>query len=204
MGLFDALSGIIGAGASVAGGIMAGNQSKKAAEIDAAAQQKALDLQKYIFDQTQANYAPWLNIGKQALPQINKAVLKGDMSGFYKSPGYDFRLSEGVKAIDRGAGARGMLNSGARLKALNDYGQGMASAEYGNYLNNLYNVAGLGQTGAAGTANAGQNYAQGGSTALGNMGSARASGYAAAANSLNQGIQGGLKSLYASDPSSWF
>jgi hypothetical protein len=204
MGMWDAIGGIIGAGASIGSGIMAGNQAKKAAEMDAAGQQKALDLQKYIFDQTQANYKPWLNAGKAALPQITKNVINGDMSGFYKSPGYDFRLKQGVQAIDRGASAGGMLNSGARLKALNDYGQGMASSEYQNYLNNLYNVAGMGQTGAAGMANAGQNYAQGGGAALGNMGSARASGYAAAGNALNQGIQGGIASLYGSNPSGWF
>jgi hypothetical protein len=46
-------------------------------------------------------------------------------------PGYQFRLSEGLKALDRQAAARGGLISGSALKASQRYGQDMASQEYG-------------------------------------------------------------------------
>ena len=48
------------------------------------------------------------------------------------SPGYQFRLNQGTEAVNRGAAQTGNLNSGARLLALQDFGQGLASQEYGN------------------------------------------------------------------------
>lgn len=50
-------------------------------------------------------------------------------------PGYAFRLSEGLKAVDRQAAARGGLISGAALKASQRYGQDMASQEFQNAFN---------------------------------------------------------------------
>lgn len=64
---------------------------------------------------------------------------------FQESPDYQFRLSEGLKAIDRGAGARGLLGSGRRLKDLARFGSNLASQEYGNFTNRLLALSGLGQ-----------------------------------------------------------
>jgi hypothetical protein len=47
-------------------------------------------------------------------------------------PGYAFRKAEGEKALQRSAAAKGSLLGGGTLKALADYGQGLASQEYGN------------------------------------------------------------------------
>jgi len=54
---------------------------------------------------------------------------------FQTDPGYSFRLSEGLKAIDRQAAARGGLISGAGLKAAGRFGGDLASQEYGNAFN---------------------------------------------------------------------
>jgi hypothetical protein len=59
-------------------------------------------------------------------------------------PGYGFRLSEGLKALERSAAARGGLLSGGTGKALTRYGQDMASQEFGNAFNRSltqYNAA---------------------------------------------------------------
>jgi hypothetical protein len=59
-------------------------------------------------------------------------------------PGYGFRLSEGLKALERSAAARGGLLSGGTGKALTRYGQEMASQEFGNAFNRSltqYNAA---------------------------------------------------------------
>jgi hypothetical protein len=56
-------------------------------------------------------------------------------SDFQTDPGYSFRLSEGLKALDRQAAARGGMMSGAALKAAGRYGQDVASQEYGNAFN---------------------------------------------------------------------
>jgi hypothetical protein len=45
-------------------------------------------------------------------------------------PGYQFRLSEGLRALENRAAQRGTLRSGATLQALMDYGQDTASQEY--------------------------------------------------------------------------
>lgn len=66
------------------------------------------------------------------------------LSSFRTSPGYDFRMDQGTQAVDRSAASRGMLGSGATLKALTQYGQGLADQEYGNWQNQLAGVANTG------------------------------------------------------------
>lgn len=53
------------------------------------------------------------------------------------SAAYKFRLGQGMEALQRSLGAKGLLNSGNRLTAMNDYAQGEASQEYGNQFNRL-------------------------------------------------------------------
>ena len=56
-------------------------------------------------------------------------------SDFQADPGYAFRLSEGMKALDRTAASRGGLLSGATLKGAQRFGSDLASQEYGNAYN---------------------------------------------------------------------
>jgi hypothetical protein len=50
-------------------------------------------------------------------------------------PGYNFRLQEGMKALQNSAAAKGGLLTGGTAKALNDYAGGSASQEYQNTYN---------------------------------------------------------------------
>lgn len=124
---------------------------------------------------------------------------------FHTDPGYQFTLSEGQKALDRSAAARGGLFSGATLKANDLYNQGAASTEYQNAYNRfqnnrntrynyLSNAAGGGQIANNQVAQAGTQYASniGNAymTGYGNAGQARASGYIGAANSYNGALTG--------------
>ena len=106
---------------------------------------------------------------------------------FTKDPGYDFRMQEGQKALERSAAARGGLQNGGTMKALAEYGQGFASNEYqnaynrfnndqSNRFNRLSSIAGMGQGANAANAQAGQNYA--GQVGNNNMSSANAQGAA--------------------------
>jgi hypothetical protein len=52
-----------------------------------------------------------------------------------QDPGYQFRLTEGQKALERSGAARGVTNTGGTLKDILDYGQRAASQEYGNIYN---------------------------------------------------------------------
>lgn len=55
------------------------------------------------------------------------------------SPGFQFRLGEGLKALERSAAAKGTLLTGGTMKGLTDYSQNKASEEYGNVYNRAYN-----------------------------------------------------------------
>jgi hypothetical protein len=78
---------------------------------------------------------------------------------FRGSDGYQFRLGQGMNAVNGGYAGAGTLQSGAALKAINEYGQNFASNEFGNYLGYLGNQQGVGLSGASALAGVGQNYA---------------------------------------------
>jgi hypothetical protein len=54
---------------------------------------------------------------------------------FQADPSYAFRMSEGMKALERSAAARGGLLSGSTLKGIQRYGQDLASTEFQNAFN---------------------------------------------------------------------
>ena len=58
------------------------------------------------------------------------------------SNAYKFRFNQGLQAQERGAAAKGMLGSGNTLAALAQYGQGLASDEYGNEVSRLGALSG--------------------------------------------------------------
>ncbi len=124
----------------------------------------------------------------------------GNMSRFFTSPDYQFRLQEGQRNIGNSFAARGGAASGNALRALTDYNQGQASGEYANYVNRLFNMAGIGQAGTNAASNAGNNFTNGMSQSNQQMGDARASGVMGAANgvtgAINSGINGWLMNRY--------
>jgi hypothetical protein len=107
---------------------------------------------------------------------------------FQASPGYQFRLGEGIKAVERSAAARGLLGSGATMKGIQRYGEGLASSEYENYANALRSMAGIGQTSVQSTGAQGIATGQGVAQAMTQAGNARASGYANTGAAVNQGV----------------
>jgi len=109
-------------------------------------------------------------------------ALNFDYGGFTETPGYQFRVDQGRQAIERSAAARGGLNSGATMKALQNFGQGMAADEYGTFYNRLGAMSGTGQTQVNSLASLGANSAANQGNSLIQAGSARASGYANQAN----------------------
>ena len=78
---------------------------------------------------------PYIKAGKDAVSesqQLAGSPLNVDVT---QDPGYQFRLSEGLKAVSNSGSARGMGLSGAQLKDLTRYSQGLASQEFGNAYN---------------------------------------------------------------------
>jgi hypothetical protein len=112
------------------------------------------------------NLSPFQQAGEKSLSQIMGLLgLNGPeassaaLSSFNASPDYQFRVGEGVKALDRSAAARGGLYSGAQGRALVDYGQQAGSQEFGNYYNRLSDVAANGQNAATTLSNINTNTA---------------------------------------------
>lgn len=113
---------------------------------------------------------------------------KNALSQFFTSPGYQFRREQGLDAMQNSAAARGTLSSGNTLKALQSYGDGLASQEFDSYANRLASLAGVGQTATQNVGALGANAARGSGAALQNAGAARASGYAGQANAWGSGL----------------
>jgi hypothetical protein len=160
---------------------------------------------------------PYAAAGGSALKRLGDATGANGAAGsaqaaadFTTSPGYQFRLDQGVQAIDRSANARGGLYSGGTLKALTDYGQGVGSQEWGNYTAGLRDLANGGQNAATaqsgltadvygskanallGSGAARANVRAGGLNAITDAnaqgGAAKAGGYINQANAWNGGI----------------
>ena len=163
--------------------LLGASASKSAANTQAASADRSLDLQREMFNKQLELQQPFQEAGVNALNRMQSGNVMGMMD-----PSYQFRLGEGLKALDRQAAARGGLISGGALKAAQRYGQDFASQEFGNAYNRLASMAGLGQTatGAQSTA-AGQFGANAGNLMTG-AGAARASGYVGGANALTSGL----------------
>ena len=66
--------------------------------------------------------------------------------GFQQTPGYQFQVQQANDAVQNRLAALGMAGSGDAMKALATTTSGLANQEYGNYLNRLASMAGMGQT----------------------------------------------------------
>lgn len=134
-------------------------------------------------------------------PAFGSLMKDFSATDFEKDPGYDFRMSEGQKALERSAAARGGLVSGRGLKEISRYGQDYASGEFdkaynrfqtnrSTKYNQLSNLAGLGQTSANTTSNAAQNYGQNAGDVMTQIGNVRAAGQVGQSNAFTTGLNG--------------
>ena len=193
------------AGAVVGSALIGANAANKAASTQAEAANRSGDLQYQQWKESTALLEPWRQAGVNALSKLEKAVdyTPFGMDQFKADPGYAFRLSEGQKALDRSAAARGGLISGGALKAATRYGQDMGSQEYQNafnryqtersaMLNPLQSLAGVGQSTAQQIGTSGQQMASNVGESYQNAANARASGYVGTSNALTGALGTGL------------
>jgi hypothetical protein len=204
MGLLSALGGIAGSvlgggpigGAigSAIGGAIEGDSgtSSNAANAANAGAQANIDLQRRMYEENVARQQPFYQAGVNALPGYLQGIGQGGdlVRGFTQAdyqadPGYQFRLSEGQRALAHSAGGRGGLVSGTSLKAMQDYAQNSASAEYNNAYNRYRDTQGLRRNALAGVV----GFAPTASSAMGAAGSNYAAG--AGPQMYQQGINTG-------------
>ena len=205
--------GAVAAAGTAAAGIYGANKAadaqKKAAKKAAKAQENALAVQTELAK-------PYVEAGKTALAEYEKLAPYQDfgMAQFEADPGYQFRMSEGMKALERSAAARGLLQSGGTLKGTMQYGQNLASAEYENAFSRYLTqrearldpyryLTGVGQPAAAGqAANVGSTGAALADIAA-QRGNVQAAQYMGAANALGSALGSvgqGIGTYYANEP----
>jgi len=194
------------AGAVVVGSVISADAAGDAADTQAASADRATALQREQWETQLELQKPWQEAGQTALNKLIPLATEYTpfgMQQFQQDPGYGFRMSEGMKALERSAAARGGLLSGGTLKGIQRYGQDMASQEYTNAFNRyqaerqarlgpLQSLAGVGQTATNQIGQAGQNYANQAGETMMTGAAARASGYVGQANALTGGLSQGL------------
>jgi hypothetical protein len=210
----SSLAGLAGAG-------MTSSAAREAANRLAGANQTAMQLQSKMYEDQVARQQPFYQAGINALPAYTKGVMPGgdlvkpfSMADYQADPGYGFRMSEGMKALDRSAASRGGLLSGATMKGAQRYGQDLASQEYQNAYNRytgnqatqrnaLAGLTGFAPTAAQQIGAAGTNYAN----TAGNLGINTATNYgnaeltgAAARQSAYGGAGGAFANALSPNP----
>lgn len=196
------------------------NAAQSAAQLQYQSAQNALDFQKQQYNTEQQQIAPWLAAGTGAINKLAGETVPSFQAPTAEqaaqTPGYQFQLAQGQKALEGSAAARGNLLSGSTAKAIDQYSQGLAASNYQQTYNNAltgyntntlgaYNrlsaLAGVGQQAQATGAQQGQAAAsnlaninlvsgqQQGNAAL-QQGAATASGYAAQGNIWGNAVGG--------------
>jgi hypothetical protein len=229
----------VAGGAAILGGVISGAGAKSAGSQAASAANKAAELQQQRFLQTRSDLAPFNAAGQSVLPSLTSLAqsgpngpggvnylamaqqnLPGQMTQaqLEQTPGYQFNLSQGLKATQGAAAARGLGMSGASLKGAATYATGLADSTYQNQFANsqtrfsdisglnslqqtnlqnqfsrLQNTASIGENAGAQTGTIGATLANQQGNALIAAGNAGAAGTLGAANAATGGINNFLQ-----------
>lgn len=182
----------ISAGASAIGGSSAAGAQTSAAGKATAAQQamynQGLDWEHQIYQDSEDRLQPWVATGQQAETMLGNFISTAGTTPFSmtqdqleQTPGYQFNLAQGEKAVTNSNAARGLGTSGNALKEAATYASGLAQNTYGQQyamyqdnLNQIYNRL-------MGVSTGGQNAA----TSVGNTGAGLAT------SAMSGGVQTG-------------
>lgn len=108
------------------------------------------------------------------------------------TPGYQFRLDQGMKALEGSAASKGLINTGGFAKDALGYAQGLASTEFDNEYRRLFGLTGLGMGAQQTMGQYGSSYGDNSTNLLTGQGDARAGGTIGGANAwTNFGNQAG-------------
>ncbi len=201
----------------------ANRAARNAARTQAEAMQYGIDIQNQQFQQSRQDMMPWLEQGKASLGRLSDLMGQGyfdmpnrDLEGpdfqfnMQMDPGYQFRMDQATKALNRRNAARGNRLSMGSLADMTDYIGNQASNEFGNAYNRQYGqyndqynrrlnnyqrqaanlsdqfsrlsgMSGMGQNQASSLASLGQGYASNMGNLYGQKGAAQAGGILAQA-----------------------
>ncbi len=233
-------------GSAVIGGAVTAYSANKAADTQSNAANLASQTQLKLgdqsnqllrdqYNQTRSDLLPYNQAGQAVqsdlmsrLPFLTSPITM-DQATLEKTPGYDFTKTQGLKAVQNSAAARGLGVSGAALKGASTFATGLANQTYKdqfalentnrqNAYDRLMGVIGSGENAAAMTGNigsknattaAGVNTAVGGQVGGNIIGgaNAQAAAYNATGNAISKGANdiGGYaayKGLYGNNANS--
>ena len=203
-------------GSAVVGGAVQAYSANTAADATKQAALTAANTQMSMYNQTNANLAPYRAIGQTASDQMTAqlpsltAPISVNPQDFENSDMYKFLQTQGERAVTNSSAARGLGTSGAALKGSAAFETGLNTQQYQQNFNNqvtnqtnAYNrLAGListgenasAQTGTAGTAAANgtsqAQFAAGQATSAGIMGTSNAISNAANTAASAVGLYG--------------
>ncbi len=179
--------------------------AKKAAQTQADAARRAADIsaesQLELWREGQKATAPWREAGAESLTMLQD-IYGGDRAGaidkFRASEGYQQRIADQDLAA-RESMDRSGRNDPALYQELMRRGAGYADRGFGDYVNRLQSMSGVGQGFSSQTASGayglGQNIGQGYQTAAGQAGQAIAQGVINQANLRSNTLQQGAGML---------
>lgn len=188
--------------------------ANQAAEESAEGAREGRQITTEQYKQGRADLAPYREAGAYGLEKYVRGVNRGyntrwggfDEMDMYADPGYQFRLDQGLSALDRMSAGAGQRFSGARGLGLMDYGQRMASQEFGaargraledyqigrqaesDRFGQWAGLAQMGQAAAGSLSTLGQQYGSSMANLYGAGADARAAGYMGMANQFQQGL----------------
>lgn len=134
-------------GSAVIGAATTAYTASKAADTQSAAAQNATNAQLKIaadtnkitqdqYNQTRQDLEPYRTAGSANLEELQKRLpfltspIVMDQATLEKTPGYDFTKTQGLKAVQNSAAARGLGVSGAALKGAATFTTGLANQTY--------------------------------------------------------------------------
>lgn len=218
---------VAGAGIAAVGSVAASSISasgaSNAAKTQANAANSAEAEQQYMFDTTQNNLQPYMQTGQLANTALQNATgLNSDNPlassllspitmnepQLQQTPGYQFNQTQGLKATQNAAAARGLGVSGAALKGAATYATGLADNTYQNQFNNavtnqtnqfnrLQGLAAGGQNAAAGLGGIATNTGANIASTISGAGNAIAGSQIAGSNALASGLSGAANNIGA-------
>ena len=209
-------------GSALIGGAATAYGASQAADAQSDAANAANSRLQGQYNQTRDDLNPFRESGIYALQNLNErrndltAPIVMDQAALEQTPGYQFTKTQGLKAVQNSAAARGLGGSGAALKGAAEFTTGLANNTYKDQFNmanvnstNAYNrlmgLVNVGQNAAAQTGTLGnQTVAQQANNTIG-AGNAQAASYnamgGAAANAANNiGGYYAYQGMYGNNP----
>jgi hypothetical protein len=151
----------------------------------------------------QGNLNPYLQGGQQGATALTNYALSNpqftnaSVNNQLDMPALQFQMQQGSQAIQNSAAAQGLGNSGATLKNLTQYGQGLASTYYNQAFNQAQSQFQTNQNATLSNLGTLVNMGQG-ATAQSNQAAQNSQGQVAA-NTLGAGVYAGNAGLQTQD-----